>query len=153
MNEIGYVSLLIEIKNGGITKMDDDNIVDNILDEMMNDSKDKSNKKINRATNDILNLKRKAFTDQEAAKKLNLLYNMVTVKDFEKSDFAKDMLAIPDMMEGIQHFFEANADDALSILGIDYITEYMVAIQEFAARLKPLYVRLLIYEEMSKNGQ
>lgn len=133
--------------------MDDDNIVDEILDEMMNDSKDKSNKdlKINKAANDILNLKRKAFTDQEAAKKLNLLYNMVTVKDFEKSDFAKDMLAIPDMMEGIQHFFEAHADDALSILGIDYITEYMVAIQEFATRLKPLYVRILI-EEL-KNGQ
>ena len=134
--------------------MDDDNIVDEFLDELMNDVKDKSNKdlKIKKAANDILNLKHKAFTDQEAAKKLNLLNNMVTTKDFEKSDFARDMLAIPDMMEYIQHFFEAHPDDILSILGIDYIAEYMVAIQEFANRLKPLYVRLLI-EEMSKNGQ
>ena len=134
--------------------MDDDNIVDDILDELMNDSKDKSNKdlKINKAANDILNLKRKAFTDQEAAKKLELLNNMVIAKDFEKSDFAKDMLAIPDMMEAIQHFFEMNADDVLSILGIDYISEYMLAIQEFATRLKPLYIRILV-EEMSKNGQ
>ena len=69
----------------------DDNIVDEILDELMNDSKDKSNKnlKINKAANDILNLKRKAFTDQEAAKKLDLLCNMVMVKDVEETDFAK----------------------------------------------------------------
>ncbi len=134
--------------------MDDDNIVDEILDELMNDVKDKSNEnsKINKAANDILNLKRKAFTDQEAAKKLNLLNNMVMAKDFKESDFAKDMLAIPDMMEAIHHFFEANAEDAVNILGIDYMAEYGVAIQEFATRLKPLYVRLLI-EEMSKNGQ
>ena len=132
----------------------DDDIVNEILNELMNDTKDNSNKnlKINRATNDILNLKRKAFTDQEAAKKLELINNIAMTKDFEKSDFVKDMFAIPDMMEAIQRFFEANADDAVSILGINYITEYMVAIQEFATRLKPLYVRLL-YEEMLKNGQ
>lgn len=131
--------------------MDNDNIVDEILDELMNDIKDK-NLKINKTANDILNLKRKAFTDQEAAKKLNLLNNIVISKNFEESDFAKDMLAIPDMMECIQHFFEAHADDVVNILGIDYISEYMLAIQEFATRLKPLYVRLLV-EEMSKNGQ
>lgn len=135
--------------------MDDNDIVDEILDELMNDVKDKSNEnsKINKATNDILNLKRKAFTDQEAAKKLELLNNMVMAKNFEESDFAKDMLAIPDMMEGIHHFFKVNPEDAVNILGIDYISEYMVAIQEFATRLKPLYIRLLIYEEMLKNGQ
>lgn len=134
--------------------MDDDNIVNEFLDELMNDVKDKSNKdlKINKVANDILSLKRKAFTDQEAAKKLNLLNNIVISKNFEESDFAKDMLAIPDMMEAIQHYFEAHSDDVVNILGIDYITEYMVAIQEFATRLKPLYVRLL-YEEMLKNGQ
>ena len=132
----------------------DDNIVDEILDELMNDSKDKSNKnlKINKAANDILNLKRKAFTDQEAAKKLDLLCNMVMVKDVEETDFFKDMAAVPDMMESINHFLETKGHDAIDILGINYITEYMLAIQEFAARLKPLYVRLLI-EEMSKNGQ
>lgn len=127
---------------------------DDILDELMNNLKDNPNKtsKINKAANDILNLKRKAFTDHEAAKKLNLINNIVISKNFEESDFAKDMLAIPDMMETIQHFFRANPEDAVSILGIDYISEYMVAIQEFAIRLKPLYVRLLV-EEMSKNGQ
>lgn len=134
--------------------MDDNNIVDEILDELMNDSKDKSNKnsKINKAANDILNLKRKAFTDQEAAKKLDLLCNMVMVKDVEETDFFKDMAAVPDMMGSINHFLETNGNDAIDILGINYITEYMVAIQEFAIRLKPLYVRLLV-EEMSKNGQ
>ena len=135
--------------------MDDNNIVDEILDEFMNDTKDKSNKdsKTNKVINDILNLKRKAFTDQEAAKKLYLLNNMVMAKDFNESDFAKDMLAIPDMMEAIHHFFEVHADDSVDILGIDYMAEYGVAIQEFATKLKPLYIRLLIYEEMQKNGQ
>ena len=130
-------------------------MVDDILDELMNELKDdNSNKtsKINKAANDILNLKRKAFTDKEAAKKLDLLCNMVMVKDVEETDFFKDMAAVPDMMESISHFLETKGHDAIDILGINYITEYMVAIQEFATRLKPLYVSLLV-EEMSKNGQ
>ena len=100
---------------------------------------------------DILNLKRKAFFDKEAAKKLDLLHDIVTVKNVEETDFFKDMLAVPYMIGSINNFLETKGKDAINILGINYFTEYMIAMQEFATRLKPLYVRLLI-EEL-KNGQ
>lgn len=99
---------------------------------------------------ELLDIKLKAFTDEEDAKTLNLLKEIVEKSDnFESANTYKDIAAVPEMILQISEFISDK--DNLAKMSIRDAASFILLLKEFSAKLKPLYIKVLLYKEMNKH--
>lgn len=99
---------------------------------------------------ELLNIKLNAFTDEDDKKILDLLKEIgEKSNNFESANTYKDIEAVPEMLSTISEF--VSDKNNLANMPIRDTASFILAMKEFSAKLKPLYIKVLLYKEMKKN--
>lgn len=84
------------------------------------------------------------------SKRIDVLNDLLKNKEnMEETNALKDMKEIPQMMEEILNCI--SKEEGLSNFGITNFCSYVLAIQEFSKKLKPLYIKCLMIKRGNEN--
>ena len=100
---------------------------------------------------ELLSMKLNAFEDEDDAKRLEFMKEIGESKNSKTTATAQDIEAIPQMLEEISDFISKNGANAFEKLGLRESCNFVLIMKEFAQKLKPIYIKVLLYKELMKK--